>query len=407
MDGTEMSPIGWGVAPDHLAGLNALLLSPVVVWLLLRALRVAARFHLPLAARFLRRYAAAPLPIRAAAWLMATSGLVHLAILPHHLAEHPPIGLLIGLDALLLSLVAAAIFGRRRWRLAAALLLVANLVAYLVYAAALHDEVDQLGVVTKLVELTALGLLLVPHRPTLRARGRKLRWAGATIALVLATTLTGASAWAVAFRDADAASAESTMSAGRDRHGHHHGAGGFTGMVEPSFDGPPTLAQEYAAAKLAAATAAGIAKYADVDVALADGYRPFGSPDALMVHYGNSRFEKDGRVLDPTRPETLVYAGTPDGPLLLGAMYSLPGLDRTPPDVGGPLTPWHVHTNVCVGPVPPFLIGLLTPFGTCPFGSVNIVSNAMIHIWTIPWPGGPYGEMTDADVRQLLHSRQD
>jgi hypothetical protein len=300
-------------------------------------------------------------------------------------------------------LIAAAVFGRRRWRFAAALLLFGNVVAYLMYAASQQDEVDQLGIVTKLVELTALGLLLVPHRPTMRAHDRKLRWAGATVALVLVTTFTGAGAWAIVVRDTDAASAESTMSAGGDDHGHHHqGPGGFTGMVEPSFDGPPTPEQEIAAAKLAAETTAGIAKYAEVEVALADGYRPFGSADAVMVHYTNRRFEQDGRILDPTRPETLVYAGSPDGPVLLGAMFSLPGLDRTPPDVGGPLTPWHVHTNVCASPVPPFLIGILTPFGNCPFGSVNIVSNAMIHIWTIDWAGGPYGDMTEDAVKQIL-----
>jgi hypothetical protein len=404
MDGLNMNATSWGVAPDHLPGLKALFLSPIVVWLLLRAIRVAGRLNVAPATRFLRRYDAALLPARVAAWLMLTSGLVHLAILPSHRVEEPGTALLFGLDALLFALLAAGIFGRRRWRIAAALLLIANVVFYLGYLAGRREDVDQLGIVTKVVELTALGLLLLPHRPTFRAQGRKLRWAGATAILVLATTLTGALAWAIAARDANAAAAETTMSTDHD---HHHGAGSVTGMIElPTSDESPTPEQEAAAAKLAADTAAGIAKYADVNVALADGYRPFGSANATLVHYTNHRYEKDGRILDPTRPETLVYAGTPNGPLLLGAMYSLPDLDRTPPDVGGPLTVWHVHANVCIGPLPPFLIGLLTPFGTCPFGSFNIVTGAMIHVWTVPWSGGPYGDMTDNDVKRIVATNE-
>jgi hypothetical protein len=174
-------------------------------------------------------------------------------------------------------------------------------------------------------------------------------------------------------------------------------------MIElTGSDEAPTPEEQAAAAKLAADTAAGIAKYADVDVALADGYRPFGVPNATMVHYTNHRYENDGVILDPTRPETLVYAGTPHGPVLLGAMYSLPGLDRTSPAVGGPRTVWHVHANICVGPLPPFLIGVLSPFGSCPFGSFNVVSGAMIHVWTVDWPGGLFGHMTDAGVKRLV-----
>ncbi|HEY7030617.1 MAG TPA: hypothetical protein VH482_04775 [Thermomicrobiales bacterium] len=401
MNGLTLNATAWGIAPDHLAGLDALILSPVVVWLLLRTIRVAARLNLPPATHFHRRYSASLLPTRVAAWLMLTSGLVHLAILPHHLAEEPGTALLFGLDAFLFALLAAGIVFRRRWRIAAALLLAANVVFYLGYLAGRREEVDQLGVVTKVVEFTALGLLLLPHRPTFRSHGRKLRWVAATAAFVLSTTLAGAFAWAIAARDAGTASAETAMST--DRAHHHHGATGVTGMVELADpDEPPTPAERAAAAKLAADTAAGIAKYADVDVALADGYRPFGPATGTMVHYTNHRYEKDGRVLDPSHPETLVYAGTPDGPLLLGAMYALPDLDRSPPDVGGPLTVWHVHANVCLGPLPPFLVGVLTPFGTCPFGSFNIVTGAMIHVWTIPWSGGPYGEMTDNDVKRIV-----
>lgn len=52
-------------------------------------------------------------------------------------------------------------------------------------------------------------------------------------------------------------------------------------------------------------------------------------------------------VLDPNEPESLVYRNTPDGQVLEAAMYILPHIDMPIPDVGGSLTTWHNHGDLC------------------------------------------------------------
>ena len=57
--------------------------------------------------------------------------------------------------------------------------------------------------------------------------------------------------------------------------------------------------------------------------------------------------------LDPDFPESLVYEPQPDGTKqLVSAMYMLPDtvtLDEVP-DIGGALTQWHIHDNLCYTP---------------------------------------------------------
>ena len=109
-------------------------------------------------------------------------------------------------------------------------------------------------------------------------------------------------------------------------------------------------------------------------------------------------------MLDPEHPETLVYANTPSGPVLLGAMYEMPKIGESGPDFGGAVTRWHVHTAVCFSPVPPFLVGLVSPFGTCPSGSLNLVTPAMMHVWTVDVPGGPYSDLSPEEIVKLIGS---
>src|SRR5438132_4818639 len=124
-----------------------------------------------------------------------------------------------------------------------------------------------------------------------------------------------------------------------------------------------------AATNLVDDTRAGIVRFTDVPVALADGYRPTTPPRASTVHYVNPAYKQVG--MDPTRPQALVYANTPSGPTLLGAMYMLPKANLAAPDIGGSLAPWHTHTNLCFL-LPSFAIdGIESPFGTCPVGAIH------------------------------------
>jgi hypothetical protein len=90
--------------------------------------------------------------------------------------------------------------------------------------------------------------------------------------------------------------------------------------------------------------------------------------------------------------------------VLLGAMYQMPKQGVPGPDVGGALTPWHYHTNVCFS-LPGLLIsGLSTPFGECPPGSVRVTTADQLHVWTAPNPNGPFGDLDEAWVRTLAAS---
>jgi hypothetical protein len=146
-----------------------------------------------------------------------------------------------------------------------------------------------------------------------------------------------------------------------------------------------------------------LARYADPAVAAADGYKVDGLA-GIDFHASNPAYEKDGRILDPAHPETLVYAVAPNGqPVLMGAMFLMPQIGQPGPTVGGPLTVWHAHEDVCIALTPPGLSGLLSPLGTCPVGSILLPRTAeMIHIWIVPGAPDPIGELDDRWRRAFL-----
>ncbi|MGI8476200.1 MAG: hypothetical protein ACR2OO_07520, partial [Thermomicrobiales bacterium] len=193
----------WGVAAEHFPGLAAMLLAPVAVWLLLRAVHAAAGLGSAPARRWLDRREATPLATRVAAGLLFTTGLIHLALVPAHRPEEPDTALLFLIDAALLTLAAAKVSSSRRWRSAAALLLVADVAVYLGYLLGRREQIDQLGVATKLIELLALGLILVPAGLRRPAGGGRLRRSSAVGALLVSTSLTGTVLWGVTVRAAN------------------------------------------------------------------------------------------------------------------------------------------------------------------------------------------------------------
>ncbi len=141
---------------------------------------------------------------------------------------------------------------------------------------------------------------------------------------------------------------------------------------------PPTPQQQEAADKLAADTKAGVAKYVDLSVAEADDYRPSSPSWRPITHYLNPTYQRDGEILEPYRPEALVYANTSGGPVLLGAMYLMPESGASGPQIGGCLTQWHAHS----------LWGWETP--------------EMMHVWTADVPGGPFSELRPRKFVQSL-----
>lgn len=167
----------------------------------------------------------------------------------------------------------------------------------------------------------------------------------------------------------------------------------------------PTAAQESAAVRLVDATWADAKKYQSLAAAKAAGFRPVTPTGRPVVHYidaANYRTtRRGGPILNPSAPQSLVYANTPKGAVLAAVMYIAGPRTGTPPDPGGCLTQWHVHTNLCFGHASGHggagVVGLADP--TCPAGSRNRVSPPMLHIWLAPIPGGPTAvDAPDAQV---------
>ncbi|HEX8763975.1 MAG TPA: hypothetical protein VF740_02390 [Candidatus Acidoferrum sp.] len=113
---------------------------------------------------------------------------------------------------------------------------------------------------------------------------------------------------------------------------------------------------------------AGIAKYKDYHVALADGYKIFlpnlPQPEYHFTNYMNGFLE--AFKFDPARPTSLLYKRTSTGYELVGAMYTMPKRatedqlnERVPLSVAS----WHLHTNLCMPPKSQMRSANWTKFG--------------------------------------------
>lgn len=109
-------------------------------------------------------------------------------------------------------------------------------------------------------------------------------------------------------------------------------------------------------------------------------------------HYANEAFIMDDHILDPERPEFLMYYGTPQGKQLAGLMFYTRSPREIGPQPGGPLTLWHYHVwshKSCL--LRGLLItGLPDEHGACERGIPTHRSPEMIHIWLVDHPLGPF-----------------
>jgi len=124
-------------------------------------------------------------------------------------------------------------------------------------------------------------------------------------------------------------------------HDHDQQADDHGLTVHDSTGGrEPTEEDEANADAFFDAVVEGIAEYADIDVAIADGYvESDGSADQTLKHY--MKRGVDGAAVDPEEPSGLMYYVDDDQATLIGAVWRT--RDAEPPQPGGPLTPWHDH----------------------------------------------------------------
>jgi hypothetical protein len=358
----------YGVIAEHRLAILMVVLLAAGAWLLRR---LAPRWSW--ADRWLEAYRSCELTRRFLVWLLAISAAVHLGITLGH--EASGYRTLYFIDTLALAWVTRRLVSGRPWRLWTGLTLTGGLLAYAISGIG-GEAPDQVGLATKLVEITALAITIAP------VGDRRLRRALASTAVVTLTVVVGIGAWAGAFQTGG--------------HSHQLGAVPAPGVLLPAGeDRPPTHAEIEATEHFYSEVVEAIARYRDPAVAAADGYDVSGMY-GTSFHASNATYQADDLVFDPERPETLVYAVAADGPVLLGAMFEMPGLRRAGPAIGGPLTVWHAHDHLCFGLMPPALAGFVSPFGGCALGAITIpMTPEMIHVWVLPGVEDRFGDIDE------------
>jgi hypothetical protein len=174
---------------------------------------------------------------------------------------------------------------------------------------------------------------------------------------------------------------------------------------------PGVTPQEQARAEhLVAITVARLPQWADPATALAAGYHSIGDGVTGTEHYINWSYVNDDKILNPDFPESLVYRVSGGTKTLEAAMYMLrPGstLDDVP-DIGGPLTQWHIHDNLCFTPdqQAPRVAGLTDANGNCRSPLVKLAPVPMIHVWIVPQVCGPFAALEGIGAGQIKPGQQ-
>ena len=129
--------------------------------------------------------------------------------------------------------------------------------------------------------------------------------------------------------------------------------------------------------------------WSDYEKGLADGYELLRDDTR---HYRKNELLFDDAILDPNRPEVLMYYPTPEGKKLAGFMFQTKERYERGPQLGGPLTVWHYHVFNrlrCVDGA-----GGSSGFAGsngCREGYFGVHrSREMVHVWLIDRTGGPF-----------------
>jgi hypothetical protein len=128
----------------------------------------------------------------------------------------------------------------------------------------------------------------------------------------------------------------------------------------------------------------------DYDTGLADGFE---LPPRDPRHFRNKAFLLDSEILDPDRPEYLMYFPTLGGKTeLVAFMFVTSDRSQWGPQLGGPLTVWHYHVwrkKQCVDREV-ISLGFVGANEKCEKGVGGHRSLEMMHVWLIDHPQGPF-----------------
>ena len=184
-----------------------------------------------------------------------------------------------------------------------------------------------------------------------------------------------------------------------------------TGASRISLGGFPgvTADQQARAEDLLYRTREILPKFASTQTALKNGFTSIQDAGTGVEHYINWGYINDEYELNPNYPESLVYqVGAGGKRTLVSAMYMV-GDEydlATVPDVGGALTQWHIHNNLCFDQDPSVtgvtrVVGVTSENGPCSFG-IKLNPNPMLHVWLIPQKCGPFAALEGVGAGQVI-----
>ncbi len=143
-------------------------------------------------------------------------------------------------------------------------------------------------------------------------------------------------------------------------------------------------------------------QWSDPAYAESKGFRSIGDAVTGDEHFVNTKYFTDDHILDPDYPESLVYDVRSGKRVLESAMFMMSTGDSWAdiPDIGGPLTQWHIHNNLCfttTGQV----AGLTNGDGSCNAPLVQGPQTPMIHVWIKKNPCGPFAALEGVGAGQV------
>jgi len=426
---------------EHLPGLVALVVLPIVVWFAICVVRELGAREFAWAEVVERRLEGMSFSAKVALFGSLAGAVVHAALVPTHWTADHVIALLFIADTVGFAIAFAWIFtARRYWQPVAVAMLGGTTAGYAWYLLTGRETLDLVGLLTTTVELAAALVVVSSVSSAVGSRRSGERWIAAAVSVALFSLL-GTSAIA----SASPASSTTTSTAsshtkqasssgkGTSGPGMQGMPGASTGsraisrtttspagpvtwpvdmtamaagmeMATPNCTAEPTVAQQKAAVNLVDQTVARAAPYKSLAAAKAAGYVPVTRPGQKVVHYINPSIYRQGAVLNPNNIPVLVYVNTSHGAVLSAAMYLTPQSSAgvRPPQPGGCLTQWHIHTDLC------FSTGRVVGnnnAGACSAGSINQTTHPMMHVWLTSVSGGPLAPDPPA-VDQVVAANQ-
>jgi uncharacterized membrane protein len=172
------------------------------------------------------------------------------------------------------------------------------------------------------------------------------------------------------------------------KRGHSH-----TTLVSAEHEHVTTEQEEWAEKfyerSLAAALEHG---WFDINNAFAQGFQ---ADPINRTHFPNQQYMFDDVLLDPERPEWLVYDDTPHGKVLMALMFFTRTLEEVGPTPAGRLAQWHYHEyeEVRCAVKGLWTVAKADADGRCAEGVPVTRTPEMFHVWFMDHPLGHFTEM--------------